>query len=67
MTLAPYAQTLYVHHVRNPGSGREGWHPALGLGGLFFFDILRLDVARGLRDGRWTFGVDVNRDFWGVL
>jgi hypothetical protein len=67
MTLAPFAQTLYVHHAGDNGSGREGWHPALGLGGLFFFDILRLDVARGLRDGRWTFGVDVNRDFWGVL
>ena len=32
-----------------------------------FFDLLRVQVARGLRRGRWTFNVDVSRDFWGVL
>jgi hypothetical protein len=31
------------------------------------FDVLRFDVARGLRNGRWTFSVDVGRDFWSVL
>ena len=40
---------------------------ALGLGALTVFDVLRLDVARGLRDGRWTFSVDIGRDFWSVL
>lgn len=50
------------------GSGyRSGWYPAVGLGALSFFDLLRVDVARGLRDGRWTFGVDISRDFWSIL
>jgi hypothetical protein len=46
---------------------REGWFPSVGIGALTVFDILRFDVARGLRDGRWTFSVDVGRDFWGIL
>jgi hypothetical protein len=29
--------------------------------------MLRLDVARGLRNGRWTFSLDVAREFWSVL
>jgi hypothetical protein len=31
------------------------------------FDLVRLDVARGLRDGRWLFSLDVTRTFWGVM
>ena len=42
--------------------------PSAGLGFLTFFDILRFDVARGFGSGgRWTFSVDVIRDFWGIL
>lgn len=44
-----------------------GSYPSVGAGLLMFFDLLRLDVARGLRDGRWTFSLDVNRAFWRVL
>jgi hypothetical protein len=29
--------------------------------------LLRIDVARGLRDGRWTLSIDLDRDFWPVL
>jgi hypothetical protein len=32
-----------------------------------FYDLLRLQVGHGLRHGRWTFNVDVSRDFWGIL
>ena len=32
-----------------------------------FFDLLRVQLARGLRNGRWSFSVDVAREFWGVL
>lgn len=46
---------------------RAGWYPSVGIGALSFFDLVRLDVARGLRDGRWTFGIDVSRDFWPIL
>jgi hypothetical protein len=49
------------------GSTVRGAYPSAGLGLLTFFDLLRFDVARGLRDGRWTFSVDVSRDLWGIL
>jgi hypothetical protein len=32
-----------------------------------FFDLVRLEVARGLRHGVWTFNVDISRDFWDIL
>ena len=50
-----------------PGERRAGWYPAVGVGLLTVFDLLRFDVAKGLRDGRWTFSVDVIRDFWSIL
>jgi hypothetical protein len=31
------------------------------------FDLVRVQVARGLRNGRWSVNVDVARDFWGLL
>jgi hypothetical protein len=59
------------HHVIGnsppPHTLREGWFPSIGVGALTLFDVLRFDVAHGLRDGRWTFSVDAGRDFWGVL
>jgi hypothetical protein len=70
-TLAPFAHTAYVTRVEaaRPGSGQRGagWYPALGVGVLTVFDLLRFDVAKGLRDGRWAFSVDVIRDFWSIL
>jgi hypothetical protein len=78
-TLAPFA-TLVA--LSSPGavsvapgatpSSRFRWradgvYASVGAGLLFFFDLLRVDVARGLRDGRWTFNLDVNRAFWSVL
>jgi hypothetical protein len=65
MTLAPYVHTIYS---RKPaGEERAGWYPAVGLGAYLFFDVIRLDAARGLRDGKWTFSVDVIADLWRVL
>jgi hypothetical protein len=66
-TLAPYAHTVYAARPAPFRPGPRGWSPALGAGAYGFFDLVRLDVARGLRDGRWTFSVDVTRDFWRVL
>lgn len=69
-TLAPYLHAVWVDRAGGAGGtvrGRSGWHPALGVGLLTFYDLLRFDVARGTRDGRWTFGVDVTRDFWSIL
>jgi hypothetical protein len=73
MTLAPFAQVLWIdkRHLSQPDNGAgdlpNGWYPAVGIGALSFFDLIRFDVARGLRNGRWTFSVDVGRDFWGIL
>jgi hypothetical protein len=32
-----------------------------------FYDLLRADVARGLRQGSWRFSIDIDRAFWGIL
>ena len=66
-TLAPFAHVVWVEPAPGVSAPREGWYPAAGVGLMTLFDLLRLDVARGLRDGRWTFSMDVSRDFWRVL
>ncbi|NUQ91599.1 MAG: hypothetical protein HOQ26_01675, partial [Gemmatimonadaceae bacterium] len=48
-------------------AGRAGIYPSVGFGFLTPFDVVRFDVGRGLRDGRWTFSVDIAREFWSVL
>ncbi len=81
--LAPYIHGVYsargidgMHRTApdaagGAGSGvmsyRPGWYPSLGVGALSFFDLIRVDVSRGMRDGRWTFGIDISRDFWSIL
>lgn len=65
MTLAPFAHVVFL--ARTPGARPAGWYPSLGAGALLFFDALRLDVGRGLRDGTWTFGVDLTPELWRVL
>lgn len=67
ITLAPFATAVWIDRSAPFKPARQGWYPAIGLGALTVFDVLRLDVARGLRGGRWTFSVDVGRDFWSVL
>ena len=69
VTVAPFAHTAYLARVENRvADGRAaGWYPSLGIGVLTVFDLLRFDVAKGLRDGRWAFSVDVIRDFWSIL
>jgi hypothetical protein len=75
LTLAPFANVMWVDkaQVARPSDSLfgsdagKGWHPSLGVGALTIFDLLRFDVARGLRNGRWTFTVDVSRDLWSIL
>jgi hypothetical protein len=45
----------------------NGVYPAAGLGVLLFYDLLRVDVARGVHQGGWRFSIDVDRAFWGIL
>lgn len=64
LTLAPFASAFWVDAS---GANGQGWHGAVGLGTMALFDMLRVDVARGIRDGRWTFSVDVSRSLWPIL
>ena len=64
VTLAPFVNVAWAGHGN---SGPSGWFPSAGIGALAFFDLLRVDVARGLNDGRWSFSVDLTRDFWRIL
>jgi hypothetical protein len=77
-TLAPFVQIALVggEHdpVRRTGPAapatplkRAGGYPSVGIGLLTLFDLVRFDVARGLREGRWSFSVDVSREFWRIL
>lgn len=69
--LAPYMNLAGVSGTglaRRPGeSKKSGWYPSIGVGLLPMFELVRIDVARGLRNGRWTFSIDVTRDMWGIL
>ncbi|MEP6690348.1 MAG: hypothetical protein ABJD07_04280 [Gemmatimonadaceae bacterium] len=67
MTLAPYAHVAYVDGAMPVAARAQGFFPSVGLGSMFLFDLVRFDVARGLRGGRWTFSADVNRAFWSIL
>ncbi len=67
-TLAPFVQATYARPASATDLNHpEGVYPSAGLALQPFFDLMRLQVARGLRNGTWTFNVDVTRDFWGVL
>lgn len=65
MTLAPFAHVVFL--ARPAGGRHSGWYPSVGTGALLFFDAVRFDVGRGLRDGRWTFSVDLTPELWRVL
>ncbi|HKW48134.1 MAG TPA: hypothetical protein VJN70_11840 [Gemmatimonadaceae bacterium] len=73
-TLAPYAQFVGIagSRVTVQRDGQllttvPGGYVAVGAGLLTFFDLVRFDVSRGLRNGRWLFAFDVNPDFWSIL
>ncbi len=66
-TLAPFAHVAVVHRSAPFAPSRSGFYPSVGVAASFIFDILRIQTARGLRDGRWTFSIDLHRQFWGIL
>jgi len=50
------------------GETPSGFYPSIGAAILSPFNLLRIDVARGLgHGGRWTFNIDVSREFWRIL
>ena len=66
-TLAPFVQALAVASGTRERPVVSGVYPSAGVSLLFFYDLLRADVARGLRDGAWRFAIDIDRSFWGIL
>ncbi len=66
-TLAPHAAIVLQEQRDASGFRHVAGYPSVGAGFLVFFDLVRIDVARGLRNGRWTFGVDLTRDLWRIM
>jgi hypothetical protein len=81
-TLAPFVHTVWVDDpaiipgIDSPPEPtppfafrgtRQGWYPALGLAIEPLMGLVRIEVAYGLREGRWTGSFDVARIFWSVL
>ncbi|MDE3053047.1 MAG: hypothetical protein KGJ70_04120 [Gemmatimonadota bacterium] len=73
-TLAPYFNVVGLDgssavQTLAPGVTREQrLFPSVGVGLIGFFDLIRLDVARGLASGgRWSFSIDATRSFWPIL
>ena len=73
-TFSPYAQFVGIagRPVALQRDGQvattvPGGYTILGAGLFTFFDLVRFDVSRGLRNGRWLFAIDVNPEFWSVL
>lgn len=71
-----YAHGVWVADPVHAGSGasttflrgdKHGLYPAVGVGFSPLLGIMRFDVARGLRDGRWTFSFDISRAYWPIL
>jgi len=81
--LVPHGTLVWLHQpdievgiLRSGGSvpspdplrPREtGLYPSIGTSMIVAFDLLRFDVSRGLRDGRWVFSLDLVRPFWSIM
>jgi hypothetical protein len=82
-TIAPHATGAWVHAtgvgtpilrandpVGSPDVLRPvatGFYPSVGVSLITAFDVLRFDLSRALRPGRWVFSVDISRAFWSIL
>jgi hypothetical protein len=66
-TLAPLVSVLLIDERHHSGNRRAVGYASAGVGLMTFFDLIRFDVARGMRNGRWNFGVDISRDLWRIL
>jgi hypothetical protein len=66
-TFAPLAAIVVQEERNSSGSSHLSGYPSAGAAMILFFDLLRIDVVRGIRNGRWTFGVDLSRDLWRIL
>jgi hypothetical protein len=68
MTLAPFVQATFARPAAATDIAHpSGVYPSAGVALQPFFDLVRFELARGFRNGEWSFNVDLSRDFWGVL
>jgi hypothetical protein len=58
--LLPYVHAVAIGQPANGGAASSGVYPSIGLAVEVFFDLIRIESARGLRDGRWTLSVDLS-------
>lgn len=67
-TLAPFVQGTAIRRAYDLDVDHpSGVYPSVGVALQPFYDLLRIQLGRGLRHGRWALNVDVSRDFWGIL
>lgn len=64
LTIAPYWHEAVVLATDRAAWRRE---PAVGVGIIGLFDLLRVDVARPVHGGAWRLSIDLRRDLWPVL
>ena len=67
VTLAPFVQLLATAGGTPARPTAAALRPSAGMGVLMFYDLVRADVALGLRDRQWRFNIDIDRGFWGIL
>ncbi len=67
IVLAPFTVLAWSDGRSRTSAMSGSVRPAVGIGAIGLFNLLRVDVARGLRNGRWMFSIDVSRDFWRIL
>ncbi len=65
--LLPFAHLVAIGAAAPESQHAPGWYPSLGVALEFFFDLLRVETARGLHDGRWTFSFDLSEGFRAIF
>jgi len=67
--LLPYAHAIGIAEPSSASVASSGFYPSLGIALEFFFDLIRVEAARGLRGtaGRWTFSIDLSEAFRAVF
>ncbi|MDB4882573.1 MAG: hypothetical protein JWL95_1339, partial [Gemmatimonadetes bacterium] len=67
-TLAPFVQGTFISRaLATDVDHPTGGYPSVGIAVQPFFDLLRIQLARGLRNGRWSLNFDVAHEYWGIL
>ncbi len=68
-TLLPYLHAVGIAYPASASVASGGVYPSIGLALEMFFDLIRIETARGLRDGggRWTMSVDLSEGFRAIF